>query len=147
MYYDIKFALKKLYPWATEINYVSKKGKLNVDIEYRNPNRTRVPDSDECFLTFIALFVLHCFTSFLCLCFISNPILANALFISISVGLGFGACIAAEVSKGEAVIVWGINLILMLCVILCTWQFQAWEANGLPNTLPKFFSFLCKFKF
>lgn len=145
---DIKYALKKLYPWASDVNYVSKKGKLNVNIEYRNPNRTRVPDSDECFLICFALVMIHGFTSFLCLCFIPNPILANILFIAVSLGIGGGVCIAEEASsRGETVIIWGINLIFMLTVILLTWQLQAYEANGLPNTLPKFFSFLCKFKF
>lgn len=145
--YDIKFALKKLYPWATEINYVSKKGKLNVDIKYRNPNRTRIPDVDDCFVIFSGLLIIHAFTSVICLCFIPNAILANILFVATSVGIGFGVCRAEEYSRGETIIIWGINLILMLCIILFTWQVQAHEANGLPHTLPKFFSFLCKFKF
>jgi len=144
---DIKFALKKLYPWATEINYVSKKGKLNVDIEYKNPNRTTIPDDDECFLIVSGLLIIHSLSSFLCLCFIPCPILANILFVALSLGIGFGICRVEEASRGETVIIWGMNLIVILCVILCTWQLQAWEANGLPHTLPKFFSFLCKFKF
>ena len=145
---DIKFALKKLYPWATDVNYVSKKGKLCVDLEYKNANRTRFPDFEECFLIFLMLVMLHCFTSFLCLCFIPNPIWANILFVVISIGIGWMGCnIDSDCSRGEAVAIWGINLILMLLIIFGTWQIQAHEANELARTLPKFFDFLCKFKF
>lgn len=146
---DVKFVLKKLYPWATEINYVSKKGKLYVDLEYRNANRTRFPDIGECSLIFLMLMMFHCLTSFLCLCFIPNPIWANILFVVVSISIGWGGCnvVDSGYSRGEAIAVWGINLILMLVVILITWQFQAWELNELSSTLPKFFGFLCKFKF
>ena len=145
---DIKFALKKLYPWATNVNYVSKKGKLCVDLEYRNSNRTRFPDFEDCFLIFLMLAMIHCFTSFPCLCFIPNPIWANVLFVVISIGIGWVGCVLdCDCSRGEAVAVWGINLILMLFAIFGTWQLQAHEANEIARTLPKFFDFLCKFKF
>lgn len=146
---DVKFALKKLYPWATDVNYVSKKGKLCVNLEYRNSNRTRFPDLQDCFLIFILLGMIHGLTSFLCLCFIPNLILANIVFVVISIGIGWVGCYTVDdnCSRGETVAVWGINLILMLLVILGVWQIQAHEANEVARTLPKFFDFLCKFKF
>lgn len=145
---DIKFALKKLYPWASDVNYVSKKGKLCLNLEYRNSNRTRFPDFEECFLIFLMLLIIHCFTSFPCLCFIPNPIWANVLFVIISIGIGWVGCVIdGHCSRGEAIAIWGINLILMLFAILSAWQIQAHEANELARTLPKFFDFLCKFKF
>lgn len=149
---DIKFALKKLYPWATDVNYVSKKGKLCVDLEYRNSNRTRFPDIDECFLMFLMLSMLHGFTSFLCLCFIPSTIWANISFVLISIGIGLAGCAiqgdcSGGCSRGDTIAVWGINLILMLLGILGVWQIQACEANEVARTLPKFFDFLCKFKF
>lgn len=145
---DIKFALKKLYPWASDVNYVSKKGKLCLNLEYRNSNRTRFPDFEECFLIFLMLLIIHGFTSFPCLCFIPNPIWANVLFVILSIGIGWIGCVLdGDCSRGEAVAVWGINLILMLFAILGAWQLQAYEANEIARTLPKFFDFLCKFKF
>ena len=145
--YDIKSALRKLYPWATDIDYVSKKGALKVNVEYRNPHKTKIFYEDEFFVMFCVFLLLHGIGTFLCLCLIPNPILANTLFIVLSLGIGITACTIGETTKGETVIVWGTNLIFMLIVILCTWQMQACEPNKIPSTLPKIFDVLCKFKF
>lgn len=145
---EIKFALKKLYPWASDVNYVSKKGKMDVTIEYKNKNQCRILEVDEVFLTFLTMAMIHAFTSFPALCFIPNPFWANILFVVISVFIGIGACnIDDNLSTGEVIGILGINLILMVTVVLITWQIQMYEPNGLMRTIPKIFDFLFKFKF
>lgn len=144
---EIKLALKKLYPWASNINYVGRKGRLDVDLEYRNNHTSRTPDVDEVFLVFLLMGMIYTFLSFPILCFIPNPIWANILFVLFSVAISIGTYFADEDGSTCSHIVYiGMNLILTLAVILIAWQVQMSDPKVL-RTVPKVFDFLCKFKF
>ena len=144
---DIKYALKKIYPWARDIKYTSKSGKLNVDIRYTNEYQCRRPDFDEIATMIRGMLFCHGFLSIVALCAIPNPIWANIVFGLISILIGIGACcIDDDMSTAEYIFAWAINLIMMLLIVLIVWQIQTCNPE-MPQNVPKFFSFLCKFKF
>ena len=144
---DIEYALKKIYPWASDIKYTSKRGKLDVNIRYTNKYQDRCPDFDDIATMVIGMLFCHGFLSILALCAIPNPIWANIVFGLVSILIGIGACcVDDDMSTSEYVFAWAINLIMMLLIVLVAWQIQTYNPD-MPQNVPKFFNFLCKFKF